>query len=221
MRVAFSSESERGGTVAEGYIKRVVSGETLKARPIYGKPFEFKSTAKVWWAMNDKPIIKSTSSSMWRRLKLIPFNRKFEEHEKDVRLREKLLAELPGILNWALEGLQRLRANYGRFTQSATATESLKEYEEESNPVQLWIKERTLSAPEPLTPAQVLYNDYKTWCERGGRQAFNETNFGREMKRLKIVFKRSNGIKYALVINREGDIDDSSDANTVADALGF
>ena len=205
MRVAFSTESERGGTVAEGYIKRLVSGETIKARPIYGSPFEFKSISKVWWAMNDKPIIKSTSSSMWRRLKLIPFNRKFEGGEKDPKLREKLMAELPGILNWALEGLQRLWANKGEFTYSYAAEEFLREYEEESNPVKLWITERTVPAPEPMTSAKMLYANYAEWCKESGRQAFNETNFGKELKRLRIAAKRSNGIKYALFLEKVPD----------------
>ncbi len=205
MRVAFSTESERGGGVAEGYIKRLVSGETIKARPIYGSPFEFKSTSKVWWAMNDKPIIKSTSSSMWRRLKLIPFNRKFEGSEKDPKLREKLMDELPGILNWALEGLRRLWANGGQFTFSYAAEEFLKEYEQESNPVRQWIIEKTVPAPEPMTSAKLLYADYAEWCKDSGRQAFNETNFGKELKRLKVASKRSNGIKYALFLEKASD----------------
>jgi putative DNA primase/helicase len=206
MRVAFSTESERGGTVAEGYIKRVVSGETIKARPIYGSPFEFKSTSKVWWAMNDKPIIKSTSSSMWRRLKLIPFNRVFEGSEKDPQLRDKLMYELPGILNWALEGLQRLWANGGQFTYSYAAEEFLREYEEESNPVKQWIKERTIPASEPMTSARLLYADYAEWCKDSGRQAFNETNFGKELKRLRVQAKRSNGTKYALFLDKTSDL---------------
>lgn len=206
MRVAFSTESERGSTVAEGYIKRVVSGEMIKARPIYGSPFEFKSTSKVWWAMNDKPIIKSTSSSMWRRLKLIPFNRKFEGSEKDPKLRDKLMAELPGIFNWALAGLKRLWENGGQFTYSYAAEEFLREYEEESNPVKQWIKERTIPASEPITSARTLYANYSEWCKDSGRQAFNETNFGKELKRLRIAMKRSNGIKYALFLEKSSDL---------------
>lgn len=202
MRVAFSTESERGGTVSEGYVKRLVSGETIKARPIYGTPFEFKSTAKVWWAMNDKPVIKSTSSSMWRRLKLIPFHRKFEGHEKDPQLREKLMGELPGILNWALEGLRRLWANGGQFTYSYAAEEFLREYEAESNPIKQWIEERTIPTPEPFTSAETLYANYNEWCRDSGRQAFSKTNFGRELKRLNVPFKRSNGIKYALSLEK-------------------
>src|SRR5690606_27664534 len=102
-------------------LKRIVSGERIKARPIYGAQFEFDSQAKVWWAMNDKPIIKDTGNSIWRRLKLIPFNRTFTDLDKDPELGQKLEAESPGILNFALDGLRRLRLR-GKLPESAAVT---------------------------------------------------------------------------------------------------
>ena len=39
---------------------------------------------------------------------VIEFPRKFAEHEMDVELTEKLMGELSGIFNWALEGYKRL-----------------------------------------------------------------------------------------------------------------
>lgn len=205
-RIAFSTESERGGTIAEGYIKKIVSGETISARPIYGAPFDFHATPKVWWAMNDKPVIKSTSNSVWRRLKMLPFYREFTETEKDVSLRGKLMEELPGILNWALEGLQRLRNNHGHFTHSPAAEAFLQEYIKESNPVSQWLSERTVPATEPTTSAKSLYNDYAEWCKSAGRQKMSETNFGREMKRLKIIKGRTaDCVRYACFLRAGGE----------------
>lgn len=199
-RVIFSTESERGGKVAEGYVKKIVSGERINARAIYGKPFEFKSTAKVWWAMNDKPIIRDTSNSIWRRLKLIPFNRSFTDEDKDVDLLDKLKAELPGILNFALDGLHNLRLR-GRFAESGAVTEAIEEYRKESNPVVQWLDERTQPTYTPGTPLSTLANayyttsggalfaDYQAWALQNGRQPMNKTNFGRELKRLKVPKK--------------------------------
>ncbi len=196
-RVIFSTESERGGKLAEGYIKRIVSGERINARAIYGKPFEFKSTAKVWWAMNDKPVIKDTGNSIWRRLKLIPFNRTFTNQDKDPDLLNKLQAELPGILNFALDGLRRLRLR-GRFPESQAVQQAVNEYRKESNPVAQWIEERTTPATQPCTAAKVLYDDYSKWCPSSGRQAMNETNFGRELKKLTPWKRLELGIFYTV-----------------------
>ena len=187
-RVIFSTESERGGKVAEGYIKRIVSGEQIKARPIYGKQFEFSPVAKVWWAMNDKPIIKDTGNSIWRRLKLIPFNRTFTDQDKDPDLLPKLEAELPGILNFALDGLRRLRQR-GKLPESVAVAKAIAEYRHETNAVAQWITDRTIVLPEPRTLASDLHTDYRAWCAQNGRESFNNTNFGKELKRLRVGFR--------------------------------
>ena len=184
-RVIFSTESERGSKVSEGYLKRIVSGELINARPIYGKNFQFQSIAKVWWAMNDKPIIKDTGNSIWRRLQLIPFNRTFTETDKDPDLLPKMHLELPGILNFALDGLRRLRQR-GRLPESAAVAAAIKDYRKESNPVMQWRDENTQATSTADTPASELYDNYKTWAVLGGRQPFNVMNFGKELKRLKV-----------------------------------
>lgn len=197
-RVIFSTESERGGKVAEGYLKRIVSGERIKARPIYGAQFEFNSVSKVWWAMNDKPIIKDTGNSIWRRLKLIPFNRTFTDQDKDPELTQKLEDELAGILNFALDGLRRLRQR-GKLPESAAVTQAVKQYKHESNPVAQWLDECALVKPGIETSGLYVYADYERWCVRNGRQSLNNVNFGKELRRLGVVGKRkTQGMVYSL-----------------------
>ena len=200
-RVAFSTESTRGGFVAEGYLKRIVSGETIATRPIYGHPIEFRSMVKVWWAMNDRPIIRDSSDALWRRMQLIPFNRTFARNEQDHHLAAELERELPGILNWALEGLRRLRAN-GRFTCSTQAAAAVDEFRHESNPVLQWREERTITTATIETAAADLYTDYSEWAKDNGREALNSTNFGRELVRLPGVVKEAKRIvRYNLRLN--------------------
>src|SRR5215472_622486 len=61
-------------------------------------------THKLWLAFNHKPVISDESPAMWRRIRLIPFVEHFEGARKDPALPEKLKAEGPGILNWAIQG---------------------------------------------------------------------------------------------------------------------
>lgn len=199
-RVIFSTESERGGRVAEGYLKRIVSGERIKARPIYGAQFEFNSVSKIWWAMNDKPIIKDTGNSIWRRLRLIPFYRTFTDQDKDPELGAKLEAEQSGILNFALDGLRRLRQR-GRLPEAAAVTKAVKQYKHESNPVAQWLDESTVAKPGIETSGIYIYADYERWCLRNGRQSLNNVNFGKELRRLGVVGKRKTaGMVYPLAL---------------------
>jgi putative DNA primase/helicase len=55
----------------------------------------------LWLSTNYRPIIR-----VWRRIRLIPFNARFAQEDRDVELRGKLQSELPGILAWAVGGAQ-------------------------------------------------------------------------------------------------------------------
>lgn len=200
-RVIFSSEAERGGDIAEGYIKKIVTGDPINTRPIYGSPINFSSTAKIWWAMNDKPTIKDTTDSIWRRMKLIPFYRKFEEGKNaDVDLPEKLKAELPGILNWALRGLMRLTVN-NKFTEASAADEAKKQYRNESNPVAQWVNTMTVRTSYPATLQGALYTKFKAWCIDNGERPITSNQFSRDLKRLKIDgTHRNTGAMYNLAL---------------------
>lgn len=200
-RVLLSTEAERNKSMAEGYIKKIVTGDTINTRPIYGSPISFKSTAKIWWAMNDKPIIKDTTDSMWRRMKLIPFYRKFEEGKNaDVDLPNKLRAELPGILNWAIDGLLRLTLN-GRFTRSAASEDAKQQYREEANPVAQWVNTMTVRTSYPATLQGALFKEYTHWCQEQNERAITSTQFGKDLKRLRIECERKTaGFMYNLAL---------------------
>ena len=196
-RMILSTESERGATIAEGEIRQIASGDRQSTRPIYGSNFQFTPVCTIWWAMNDRPSLKDTSNATWRRLKLIPFNQTFSENPKpgemqrDTGLQDKLMAELPGILNWAIEGLKRLRLK-GQFTPSAAMEKAIAEYKNESNPVDQWREERTGKAkPDDKGILQsVLYQDYTAWCYQNGRHALSSSKFSIELKRLGIRNQR-------------------------------
>lgn len=200
-RVLFSTEAERNKFMAEGYIKRIVTGDTINTRPIYGSTIRFKSTAKIWWSMNDRPLIRDTTDSMWRRMKLIPFLRKFEEGKNaDPDLTNKLLAELSGILNWAISGLIRLKLG-GKFTHSDAADEAKRQYREEANPVAQWINTQTVKTNHPATLAGALFRNYMQWCIEQNEKPVTSTQFGKDLKRLKIESERkATGQMYYLAI---------------------
>jgi putative DNA primase/helicase len=200
-RVLLSTEAERNKSMAESYIKRIVTGDTIKARPIYGSPIEFQSTAKIWWAMNDKPIIRDTTDSMWRRMKLIPFYRKFIEGENaDTELPAKLETELSGILNWAIAGLIRLTLN-GKFTVAQASEDAKREYREEANPIAQWVNTMTVGTAHPATLQAALYKEYKEWALSQGEIVVTSTQFSKDLKRLKVqVARRNQGQMYHLAL---------------------
>ncbi|MFX8999958.1 hypothetical protein ABTN27_21770, partial [Acinetobacter baumannii] len=64
-------------------------------------------TFKIWMFGNHRPRITDSGESMWRRLRAIPFNVVIPEDERDTQLEQKLMAELPGIMAWAVDGARK------------------------------------------------------------------------------------------------------------------
>jgi putative DNA primase/helicase len=103
-RLVCCVETEQGRKLAETLVKELTGGDTISARKLYQDFWEFDPTHKIWLAGNHKPTIVGNDEGIWRRIKLVPFDAVIPEDEQDKFLEQKLTAELPGILNWAVEG---------------------------------------------------------------------------------------------------------------------
>ena len=103
-RFVAAVEVEEGKPLAESRIKQMTGGDTMNARFMRSEWFDFKPEFKVFLATNHKPQIKGTDHAIWRRIQLVPFTVQISKEKQDKHLAEKLLAELPGILNFAVQG---------------------------------------------------------------------------------------------------------------------
>ena len=79
---------------------------------------------------------------------------------------EKLLKELPGILNWSLAGLKALCEN-GSFTNTTDQETLIRELELINNPIAAFVED--VIAPEAVwyaTPQNRddIYKKYQKWC---------------------------------------------------------
>lgn len=207
-RVAFATESETDGTLSEKWLKILVSNRPIiSARAIYGDTFEFESQAKVIWAMNDAPRVRSSNNAIWRRLSFMPLYRQFEDKDKDENLWDKLDAELPGILNRLLDGLKRVRAQ--GFTVSETCESAKWEYQQDSSSVVKWMREcceesRTANKGQF---GQSLLEHYVNWCEKQKFQPMGGTKFFKTLSKQIPSKRTERGVQYALNV-KESALDD-------------
>jgi putative DNA primase/helicase len=116
--------------------------------------------------MNTLPEIDDNTHGMWRRIHVIDFPRKFSEHEMDVELTGKLMNELSGIFNWALEGYKRLRDRGFIFSKSPSMQKSKKRYQQKNNSV-IDFKESQLvkvNDAKQSVPLKDVYKKYQDFC---------------------------------------------------------
>jgi putative DNA primase/helicase len=142
----------------------------------------YKFTTRFMVAGNMVPRLSDSSGALLERMLLLDL-----EYARpiidcpDTGLYPKLISEASGILNWAIEGLIRLRTN-GRFSQPQTSTDRRNEFELELNPLSEFVREcLTVSPNVGDIPAADLYYVYTKWHEkyRAGRSPFTSLIFGR------------------------------------------
>jgi putative DNA primase/helicase len=101
-RLVCASETEEGRAWAEARIKSITGGDPVTARFMRQDFFTFLPQFKLTIVGNHRPALHNVDEAMRRRLNLVPFTRK--PKNPDPLLGDKLKAEAPGILRWAIEG---------------------------------------------------------------------------------------------------------------------
>jgi putative DNA primase/helicase len=163
-RLVTGSETEEGARLAESRVKDITGGDTLTGRELYCPAFNFRPTHKLWIYGNHRPDVRGNDYGIWRRIKLIPFEVQIPDEEKDPELLEKLLQELPGILNWAIKGcLEWHKSGLGIPNAVIDATI---EYREEEDEIGEFIAEMCISGGQVERSA--LHTAYRTWAESRG-----------------------------------------------------
>jgi len=194
-RMAIAAELEEGTSFAESRIKGLTGGDTIPARFLNKEFFDFIPTHHFWISGNHKPRITGSDDGIWRRIRLIPFIVRITAEEKDLDLADKLAKELPGILNWALDGCLRWQQE-GLKTPSCVinATDG---YRAEEDIIGDFLTECTEEKLGEQTTISCLYECYQNWAQKGGlkyplsARALNKKFDDRGMIRL-----LSNGGRY-------------------------
>ena len=171
-----------------GIIKTMIAGETTPAEIKNGASFEFRPVTRFIFSANELPKSRDKSEGWYRRLEFVEFPNHFTPKDEsfDRNLDLKLTRELPGIFNWALEGLKRLYENE-IFTISNSMRRSKAEYRQDNDHIRLFIEENLVNTGDfknDYIQTQKVYEDYKRWAKRNGYPKHETKNtFSRVMKR--------------------------------------
>lgn len=180
----------------DGAYKILVSDDEVYADVKYKDAITFKPRCKVWWAMNNLPYVSDRSGAVNNRILIIPFHRAFERYEWDFELSSKLHDERPGILNWMLHGLDRLRRQ-GRFTYSEQVELATEDMQQTNDVYALFLADDEWVNPQGRTKPLHLYKAFSAWAEeRGIKKHASFRNIGTEWKRLGLVAGNSAGRYY-------------------------
>jgi putative DNA primase/helicase len=128
---------------------------------------------------NELPALSDGAGALASRFLVLPMTKTFYGKE-DPGLTNKLLAELPGILNWAVEGYRSLNRR-GHFAQPKSGAEAREDIELLAAPVRAFLLECCEVAPGRTVTVDGLWMEYQAWCVRERRDAGNKSWFGRNL----------------------------------------
>ena len=166
-----------------GKFKELVAGDPVKVEKKYQDPITIRPTAKHLFAANTLPEADVDDDAFFRRILLVSFPNTVPRDERDPDLGDKLEAELSGILNWALEGLDRLREQE-HFTGAPTPAAIQRKWRAWGSSVDRF-KQRILEAtndPDDAVPKRDALDAYRRFCEAEGIPAKSERTFFDNLK---------------------------------------
>jgi P4 family phage/plasmid primase-like protien len=159
-----------------------ISGEdTLTVNRKYRDQWTGKLPSRLHVISNELPQLGDASTAIVGRIVLLPLSLSWlgkEDHSLELRLH----AELPSILNWALDGLQRLTKNGNRFTRVASAEEAVTLMRDLASPVAAFVRERCVIGTDKQIEVQRLYSAYRAWCDENGHVKATKASFGRDLR---------------------------------------
>jgi len=199
------NEMQSGDYLDEQAVKILASREQINARPLYQNEFTYIPTAVIWLKTNHKPIIKGEDDGIWRRLILLPFERKFSENERDRNLEEKLLSQADGILEWIIEGAVKwyesgLKLSPQIISQSA-------QYRTESDLLGQFFEDEINLAANLRSLDSAVYYEYTRWCINNGTKALAKKRFTQKLAERGIKIEKSNGNRYYSGIDLKHSLD--------------
>ncbi|TAU80474.1 hypothetical protein ELI41_29655 (plasmid) [Rhizobium leguminosarum] len=165
------SDMRTAGKNTQTAVERLLSISGEDALPVKRKnksTWHGRLPARFMITSNELPHLGDASTAVARRFVMLPFSKTFEGQE-DRHLSEKLAAELPGVLNAALDGLAELDRS-GAFAQSGEALDMVEDVASLSSPVLGFFRDECEIAPAFRVSKREIYERYKHWARTNGYQ---------------------------------------------------
>jgi putative DNA primase/helicase len=214
--LAIISDARLGSTPAHTVVERLLSitGEDLiTVDRKFRDPWSGKLPTRFVILSNELPRFHDSSGAIANRMLILQMTESFLGRE-DRTLDARLSDELAGILNWALEGLDRLNRN-GRFTVPGSSEDAANLMMDLASPVSAFVRERCVRKLGETVARDVIYNEWKLWAEDNGHEAGAKSTFARNLRsvvpELRDVQHRINGVpvrhytRIGLISNLNGD----------------
>lgn len=172
--VNIAPETEQKRLMDTATVKAMCGGDAIRYEFKYKAPFTDLNYAKLIVCTNYPIKTSDTSRGFYRRLHVFPFDNQYKELKKgekpksnvkymDTTLEAKLSSELTGILNFALEGLKRLKLNGWKLSECKRIEEIQDKYYQEANEIDAFMNQCLSIRANCRAKSSEVYDKYTEW----------------------------------------------------------
>lgn len=171
------SEPDQKLNLSTALIKSLTGNDTITARVLHENSFEYKPQFKLFINTNHLPKVTDITLFLSGRVMLIPFERHFQDDERDTGLKTELVRtqNLSGILNWCIEGLRMLEKEGFQIPDSVKAATD--EYRSKSDKISMFLADEMEQNENAEVKTSDAYRCYTAWCSKNGFHPENTANF--------------------------------------------
>lgn len=165
-RLVTAQETEEGKRWHESRLKAFTGGDPITARFMRQDEFTFIPQFKLVFAGNHKPLLRNVDEAIRRRLYLIPFTVTIDASRRDPYLYAKLRDEMPGILQWCIDGCLDWQDNMLAPPDRVLAT--TEDYFEDQDTLKQFFADCCEFDRNYRVVTTDLYRRYGRWAEEAG-----------------------------------------------------
>ena len=162
-RLAIGNEVAQDAKLNEAAVKEVTGESTTMGCRKWEHPFTFQQTAKIWIAGNHSPVVRGTDNAIWGRINKVEFPATFDKTQ-NTDIRDRLLEEAPGILNWLLNSARHAIAHGNRPPKEVIL--AVDEYRREEDMLVEFVEGYFLDGD--FVEVVEVYDAYQKWCKEAG-----------------------------------------------------
>lgn len=180
--LALVSDARLGGANTHQVVERLlsISGEDyLTIDRKFRETWTGKLSSRFVLMSNELPRFGDASGAIAGRFLVLTMQTSFMGKE-NTRLTDQLLEELPGILRWSLDGLDRLTVS--GFTVPQSSQDATTMLQDLVSPVAAFVRDRCIRGPQERERVQEMFEQWKLWCEDNGHRSGSAQTFGRDLR---------------------------------------
>lgn len=165
-RLVTAIEIDPGRSWRDSLIKQLTAGDPVTARGMRQDPFTFIPQMKIAMTGNHPPRPQRMDIAMKERIRILPFAYSIPRSRRDQTLQDKILAEGPAILSWAIAGCVEF-GRKGPQPPPAVIAAGMS-FAGETDPILVWVDAKCRRESTAETAVSELYDSWRAWAIEHG-----------------------------------------------------